>query len=118
MTKFDKEQFTWDGMYLMYRGRHSQSVNMEVARPGCHPSWNGLPQPSFIARFKYGSKPWKSWVKAIIENYTVEEYLAEVKSSSPLEAVNKVGYSGSGRYFSKKAAPVVLYPNTMTWTVE
>jgi ribosomal protein L31 len=41
MTKFNKEDFTWDGMYLMYRGKHTQSVNMEVANPKCHPSWVG-----------------------------------------------------------------------------
>jgi hypothetical protein len=35
MTPFNKEEFTWDGMYLMYRGRHTKSVNMEVARPDC-----------------------------------------------------------------------------------
>ena len=37
-TKFEKEEFTWDGMYLMYRGKHTGSVNMEVVRPNCHPS--------------------------------------------------------------------------------
>jgi len=104
MTNFDKDQFTWDGMYLMYRCGFENAPLMNEVHPDCHPSWVGLVKPSFIARFKYGSKPWKSWVNAIVENYTVEEYLAEVKSSSPLEAVNKIGYSGKGRYFSRKAA--------------
>ena len=32
MTAFTKEDFTWDGMYLMYRGRLSLSAKlMEVA---------------------------------------------------------------------------------------
>ncbi len=98
MTPFNKDEFTWDGMYLMYRGRHTESVNMEVAHPNCHPSWIGKPKPAFIARFKYGSKPWKSWVNCIADNYTVEEYLAETRETSPLEAVQKVGYAGRGRY--------------------
>lgn len=98
MTPFNKDEFTWDGMYLMYRGRHTESVNMEVAYPECHPSWIGKPKPAFIARFKYGSKPWKSWVNCITDNYTVEEYLAEVRETSPLEAVQKMGYAGRGRY--------------------
>ena len=33
MTKFNKEDFTWDGMYLMYRGRHANSIDMDVAHP-------------------------------------------------------------------------------------
>ena len=101
MTKFEKDQFTWDGMYLMYRGRHTQSVNMEDHNPNCHPSWIGKPRPDFIARFKYGGKPWKSWVNCLVDNYTVEEYLAESRKTSPLEAVRKVGYSGRGRYFKR-----------------
>ena len=57
---------------LMYRGKHTESVNMEVARPNCHPSWHGLPKPEFIARFKYGYKPWKAWVNFLVKNVTVE----------------------------------------------
>jgi hypothetical protein len=98
MTNFDINEFTWDGMYLMYRGRHTKSVNMEDARPNCHPSWVGKPQPTFIARFKYGAKPWKSWARCLVDHYTVEEYIAEVANSSPLAAVEKVGYTGRGRY--------------------
>ena len=98
MTNFDINEFTWDGMYLMYRGRHTKSVNMEEARPNCHPSWVGKPQPTFIARFKYGAKPWKSWARCLVDHYTVELYIAEVAISSPLAAVEKVGYTGRGRY--------------------
>ena len=104
MTNFKADEFTWDGMYLMYRGRHTGSRNMEEVHPNCHPSWIGKAKPEFIARFKYGSKPWKSWVKCLVENYTVEEYIAECKNSSPLAAVEKVGYSGRGRYLKRKAA--------------
>ena len=97
-TKFEKDQFFWDGMYLTYRGRHTQSRNMEDVYPDCHSSWVGKPRPEHIARFKYGPKPYKSWIKCIMENYTVEEYLEEVRKTSPLEAVQKVGYKGRGRY--------------------
>ena len=74
-TRFERENFSWDGMYLMYGGRHSKSVNMEVANPNCHPSWHGMPQPTFIARFKYGSKPWKSWANFLVKNATIEKYI-------------------------------------------
>ena len=94
MTAFTKEDFTWDGMYLMYRGRHTQSVNMEVARPTCHPSWHGLPKPEFIARFKYGYKPWKAWVNFLVKNTTVEEYLALEKAEHPAGAMKALGYKG------------------------
>jgi len=92
MTRFNKEEFTWDGMYLMYQGRHTKSVNMEVARPDCHASWHGKPQPTFIARFKYGSKPWKSWVNYLVKTTTVEEYIRLSEESSPLAAMETLGF--------------------------
>jgi|TARA_B100001094_G_scaffold206632_1_gene200521 hypothetical protein len=94
MTPFIKEEFTWDGMYLMYRGKHTKSVNMEVARPDCHPSWVGLPKPEFIARFKYGYKPWKAWVNFLVKNVTVEEYLALSEEIHPAPAMRELGYGG------------------------
>ena len=94
MTKFNKEDFTWDGMYLMYRGKHSKSVNMEVARPDCHPSWHGKPKPEFIARFKYGYKPWKAWVNFLVKNVTVEQYLELSNDSSPVQAMRTLNYKG------------------------
>ena len=92
MTEFTKENFTWDGMYLMYRGRHSKSVNMEVARPDCHPSWHGMPEPTFVARFKYGSKPWKSWINHLVKNCTVEQYVELTRNTSPMEAMETLGF--------------------------
>jgi len=95
MTAFTKEDFTWDGMYLMYRGRHTESVNMEVASPNCHPSWHGMPKPEFIARFKYGYKPWKAWVNFLVKNVTVEKYL-ELSSHDNKFHSEKYGYEVSG----------------------
>ena len=92
MTRFDKEDFTWDGSFLMYRGAHTQSVNMEVARPDCHPSWHGKPQPTFIARFKYGSKPWKSWVNYLVKTTTVEEYIRLSQETSPMTTMETLGF--------------------------
>lgn len=97
-TKFAKDQFFWDGMYLTYRGRHTESRNMEEVHPDCHPSWIGKNKPEFIARFKYGSKPYKSWIKCLVKHYTVEEYLKVSRETSPLEAVQRVGYAGRGRF--------------------
>lgn len=94
MTAFNKEDFTWDGMYLMYRGRHTKSVNMEVARPNCHPSWIGQPKPEFIARFKYGYKPWKAWVNFLVKNVTVEQYLELAEEIHPAPAMKALGYGG------------------------
>jgi len=102
MTRFDKELFTWDGMYLMYRGDYVGSKTMDEVHPNCHPSWVGKTKPAFIARFKYGAKPWKSWVNCLVDNYTVEEYLQVSAETSPLEAVWAVGYSGKGRYSKNK----------------
>ena len=95
MTAFNKEDFTWDGMYLMYRGRHTNSVNMEEANPNCHPSWVGKPKPEFIARFKYGSKPYKSWINFLVKNATVEQYL-ELSDHKNKFYSEKYGYEVSG----------------------
>jgi hypothetical protein len=94
MTAFVKEEFIWDGMYLMYRGNHDLAVNMEVAHPDCHPSWVGKPKPTFVARFKYGYKPWRAWVNWLCKNITVEEYVALEKASSPVHAMRQLGYKG------------------------
>lgn len=95
MTPFVKEEFVWDGMYLMYRGRHTKSVNYEVARPDCHPSWVGKPKPEFIARFKYGRKPWKSWVNFLVKNnVSVEKYLELAEEFYPKPAMAILGYKG------------------------
>jgi hypothetical protein len=95
MTAFIKEEFVWDGMYLMYRGAHENSRNMEDVHPDCHPSWVGKPKPEFIARFKYGKyKPWKAWVNFLVKNVSVEEYVALEKASSPVKAMRELGYGG------------------------
>ena len=92
MTRFDKEKFTWDGMYLMYQGEFEGSRTMEQVSPNCHPSWHGMPERSFIARFKYGSKPWRSWRNFLVKNAHVEIYLRLSKEFSPMEAMEMLGY--------------------------
>ena len=52
---FHKELFNWDGMYLTYGNNSSDTV--------------------FIARFKYGRKPYKKWINFLCKNFTVQEYL-------------------------------------------
>jgi hypothetical protein len=89
MTKFDKELFTWDGMYLMYNGEHTQSKYYELP---CHPTRVGTPRSEFIARFKYGSKPWKSWVNFLVKNFTIEEYKALSEQTSPMQAMEVKGF--------------------------
>ena len=93
-TKFNKEDFTWDGMYLMYTGEHSQSKYYELP---CHPTRVGTPRSEFIARFKYGYKPWKAWVNFLVKHATVEQYMelsTEPKYGSPVKAMVELGYNG------------------------
>lgn len=97
MTAFVKEEFVWDGMYLTYRGRYEGSKNMEQVNPNCHSSWIGQPQPAFIARWKYGYKPWKAWINFLVKNVTVERYMelsTEPKNGSPVKAMVELGYRG------------------------
>ena len=91
-TRFDKEQFTWDGSFLMYNGPYNGSKTMDEVKPNCHPSWVGKMKPAFIARFKYGSKPWKSWVNFLVKNSHVEIYLKLSEEFSPVEAMSMLGF--------------------------
>ena len=93
-TRFDKEQFTWDGSFLMYNGPYNGSKTMDEVKPNCHPSWVGLPKPEFIARFKYGYKPWKAWVNFLVKNVTIEEYLELSETEHPVGAMRALGYGG------------------------
>lgn len=91
---FNKEDFEWDGMYLMYNGSFPGSRTMDQVRPNCHPSWIGKNYPEFIARFKYGSKPYKSWINFLVKNQVkVADYLKLVEESSPVEAMTALGYT-------------------------
>ena len=94
MTPFNKNHFKWDGMYLMYTGKHNLSRNYEEDYPieKLHPSRIGQPQETFIARFKYGSKPWKSWVNFLCKNFYIEEYLNLAKQTTPRDAIESKGY--------------------------
>jgi len=92
MTAFVKEKFSWDGMYLMYTGEFEGSRTMEQVRPECHVSWHGMPERTFVARFKYGSKPYKSWVNYLVKNVSIEEYIAVSAETSPIEAMEHFGF--------------------------
>ena len=48
MTKFDKEMFTWDGMYLMYKGDFDGAQMMMDVCPDAHPSWEGKLKPTHL----------------------------------------------------------------------
>ena len=94
-TRFEKEMFTWDGMYLMYKGDFAGSVKMETVAPDCHPSWIGKNKPQFVARFKY-RKPWKTWVNFLVKNEIyVEDYMDKAWKTSPLDAMRQYGYKGN-----------------------
>ena len=92
MTAFVKEKFSWDGMYLMYQGAFEGSRTMEQVSPNCHVGWHGMPERTFIARFKYGSKPWKSWVNYLVKNATIEEYIRLSQETGPMTAMEALGF--------------------------
>ena len=79
-------------MYLMYQGAFEGSRTMEQVSPNCHESWHGMPERTFIARFKYGSKPWKSWVNFLCKTTSVEDYIELSEESSPLAAMEYLGF--------------------------
>jgi hypothetical protein len=94
MTAFTKDNFNFDGMYLMYGGDYEGSKTMDEVHPDCHPSWVGKTKPAFIARFKYGRKNWKAWVNFLVKNATVEKYLKLESEHTPVEAMRLLGFTG------------------------
>jgi hypothetical protein len=65
MTKFNPEQFVYDGMYLQYQGQ-------------------------FVARFKRGGKA--EFVKFLVKNFTVEEYFFALERLQPMEILQHKGF--------------------------
>jgi len=98
MKVFNKENFSWDGMYLMYEGdlgKFNKSYS-EVYGDKCHPSRADMIVPAFIARFKYGPKPYKSWINFIAKNFDVEEWIELAENGvSPAAAMRSKGYVNS-----------------------
>lgn len=111
MTAFNKEQFSWDGMYLMYEGDQGEHTVRYEDDGRTHPSRVGTIRPMFIARFKYGSKPWKTWVNRIAKHYTVEQVAeAYARGDSPVDLMRATGYLDSQE---KKLCDEYGYPRTV-----
>jgi hypothetical protein len=92
MTNFKKDNFYFDGSFLTYNGSYEGSQNMDEFNPNCHPSWIGKMKPAFIARFKYGRKPYKTWINFLVKNATVEQYLKLAEENTPLDAMRMLGF--------------------------
>ena len=100
-TRFQKDLFRWDGMYLHYTGRHNNSITWEQFSSKCHPSARNDLKPEFIARFKY-RKPYKTWINFLVKNFTVEEYLGMIDLQNPnrvapLHALESKGFISPNR---------------------
>lgn len=109
MTMFDKEQFTWDGMYLMYRGAYEGAKLMNEVHPNCHPSWIGKLKPTFVARFKYNGG-YKTFMNFLIKNFTCEEYFGRLDAGeSPLSVLESKGFVSP---HVKKLLKRLGYPTT------
>jgi flavodoxin len=82
MTKFDKSQFTYDGMYLTYQGK-------------------------FVARFKRGGK--QEFLNFLVKNFSVDEYFAKLSGSTPIQVLETKGYVAPK---VKKLLKIAGYPQT------
>jgi hypothetical protein len=74
MTKFNKEDFSYHGGYLMYHGDCGK-FNEYYAEP-CHSTRLGMLKEKFVARFKYSSADKGRFLTFLIKNFTVEEYFS------------------------------------------
>ena len=92
-TPFKKEDFHFDGMYLMYHGDAGVGSRFYIAGKTVHPSREKTQMSTFVARFKNGSKPWKSFVNALVKNSTVEEMIVAYENGvTPLDYAVQCGY--------------------------
>ena len=79
MTKFNKDDFSYDGTYLNYLGDY-EGAEYYGEGPNVHPSRVGTRKPLFIARFKYRGAFTKARVqKKIMELFSVERYAKLMK---------------------------------------
>jgi hypothetical protein len=95
MTQFDKEAFKFDGMYLMYAGpfKGQKTYDEVYGVDKIHPGRIGMKREAFIARFKYGKGRKAGFMKFLMKNFTVEEYLALLESGmAPITALETKGY--------------------------
>ena len=74
-TPFNKENFHFDGMYLVY-GPYMYSK-----------------ESRFVARFKYSRRDKASFIKFLIANFTTEEYFGALeKLQTPGEILRSKGW--------------------------
>jgi len=73
-TRFSKENFHFDGMYLVYGS-------------GQYPK-----QYRFVARFKHCKRDRASFVKFLIANFTVEEYFNAMSDTTPVVILESKGW--------------------------
>ena len=89
MTKFNRDDFTYHGGYLEYKGPYEGKPTYDevYGAEQIHPSRIGQPFPLFIARFKYKGSPITKakFLTELIKSFTVEEY-AEARSKDCLES--------------------------------
>ena len=111
MTNFIKDNFRFDGMYLMYTGDQGYCTEYYADEPGTHPTRVGKARDMFVVRFKYGSKPWKTWVNFMVKNFTVEEYATRIAhNESPVAIMQSKGFLEPAL---KKQCKNAGYPQTV-----
>ena len=109
MTKFDKNEFSYHGGYLMYHGDYEGCPIVEDG-PNVHPTRVGTRKALFVARFKYNKKDKAGFMKFLMKNFSVEEYAEMMKEMpAPLSVLKSKGYvSKSEKDFLKKSETVSL----------
>ena len=111
MTNFKKDDFRWDGMYLMYEGEQGYCTEYFGHEDNVHPTRRGTARPMFVARFKYGNKPWKTWVNFLVKNFTVEEYATrQAHNETPVAIMQSKGFIEPAQ---KKQCKQAGYPATV-----
>ena len=74
-TPFNKENFHFDGMYLVY-GPYMYAK-----------------ESKFVARFKYSRRDKASFIKFLIANFTMDEYFAaRTKNAAPVTILQTKGF--------------------------
>lgn len=81
MSKFNREDFSYHGGYLMYEGDAGRFN--EYYGDDAHPTRVGSRKSLFVARFKYSSADKGRFLTFLIKNFSVEEFFAAVNAPNP-----------------------------------
>lgn len=83
MNKFNKDDFSYSGGYLMFHGDAGTENQYYGHEENIHPTRRGTRKELFVARFKYSSADKGRFLTFLIKNFTPEQFFKAVNTPNP-----------------------------------